>query len=114
MIKKNGVFRELAADATSKEDVINKIKDNTPGDPAIATDPAKIINVLLFIGGIVAVTMIIVAGIQMTTSAGDPSAVKKAKNTLMWSVVGLVIMILAYAIVNFVIFRVVGSQTVTE
>ena len=58
--------------------------------------------------GILAVVMIIIGGIQYTTSGGDQAAVTKAKNTILYGIVGLVIAILAYAIVNFVI-RKVGS-----
>ena len=47
--------------------------------------------------------MIIVGAVQMQTSAGNSGAVAKAKNTITFSVVGLVVMILAYAIVNFVV-----------
>ena len=92
--------------AETYEDIKAKLADHTP-DGTLADNPERIINVFLYIGGLVAVVMVIVAGIQMTTSAGDPSAVKKAKSTILWSVVGLVVMILAYAVVNFVIFRVV-------
>ncbi|MNY57155.1 hypothetical protein D3C86_1933160 [compost metagenome] len=47
--------------------------------------------------------MIIVSGIRYATSNGDSSAVTSAKNTLMYSVIGLIVAILAYAIVNFVL-----------
>jgi hypothetical protein len=47
--------------------------------------------------------MIIVAGIRYTTSGGDASSVTAAKNTLMYSIIGLVVAILAFAIVNFVL-----------
>lgn len=68
-----------------------------------ATSMAKIIvNTLLTILGILAVIMIIVGGIRYTTSAGDSSRIKGAKDTITYSVVGLVVAILAYAIVNFV------------
>lgn len=62
-----------------------------------------IINTLLFILGAISVIMIIVAGIRYTTSGGDSGAVTSAKNTLMYSIIGLVVAILAYAIVNFVL-----------
>ena len=103
------LINKMGADANSYQDVMNKIKEKTPTIATESSDIQRIINYLLYIGGIVAVVMAIIAGIQMTTSAGDPGAVKKAKNTLMWSIVGLVIMILAYAIVNFVIGKVVAS-----
>ena len=63
----------------------------------------SIINIFLYVVGTLAVVMIIVGGIQYALSAGDAGKMGKAKNTIMWSVVGLVIAILAWAIVNFVL-----------
>lgn len=61
------------------------------------------VNILLYILGAVSVIMIIVSGIYYTVSGGDPSATTKAKNTLLYAVVGLVVAVMAYAIVNFVL-----------
>ena len=63
----------------------------------------NIINLLLFIIGAIAVIMIIIGGIRYTLSNGDQGAVTSAKNTILYAVVGLVIAIMAYAIVNFVL-----------
>ena len=63
----------------------------------------NIVNVLLFVLGIIAVIMIIVGGIRYTTSNGDQNQLTSAKNTILYAVVGLVIALLAYAIVNFVV-----------
>jgi len=62
-----------------------------------------IINVILAVVGVIAVIMIIIGGIQYTTSAGDPGKVKKAKDTILYGIVGLVIALAAFAIVNFVL-----------
>ncbi len=62
-----------------------------------------IINVILFIIGAAAVIMIIIGGITYTTSGGDAAAVKKAKDTILYAVIGLVVAFLAFAIVNWVI-----------
>jgi hypothetical protein len=62
-----------------------------------------VVNVLLFILGAVAVIMIVIGGIKYTTSNGDASSVTSAKNTIMYAVVGLIVALMAYAIVNFVI-----------
>lgn len=62
----------------------------------------SIINILLFAIGAVAVVMIIVGGFKYTVSNGDQSAVTSAKNTILYAVVGLVIAILAFAVVEFV------------
>jgi len=62
-----------------------------------------ITNVLLFIIGAISVIMLIIGGIRYVVSGGDSGAVTSAKNTILYAVVGVVISILAYALVNFVI-----------
>lgn len=62
-----------------------------------------LINVLLFVVGALAVIMIIVSGVLYVISSGDASKVARAKNTLMYSIVGLVVAFIAYAVVNWVI-----------
>ena len=61
-----------------------------------------IINVMLFIAGALAVIMIIYGGIRYITAHGDEKQVKVAKDTIVYSVVGLIIAILAYALVTFI------------
>jgi hypothetical protein len=75
-----------------------KAKGDTVG-PLIQT----VINILLYILGAVAVVMIVIGGIRYTTSNGDSSAIKSAKDTILYSVVGLIVAILSYTIVNFVV-----------
>lgn len=65
----------------------------------------NLVNTLLFILGAVSVVVIVIAGFYYTTSNGDQALITKAKNTLLYAVVGLVVALLAYAIVNFVILR---------
>ena len=55
--------------------------------------------------------MIIVGGIKYSTSAGDPAKVSSARLTIMYAIGGLVVSILAFAIVYFVVGRVSGSTT---
>lgn len=62
-----------------------------------------IINVALSVLGIVTVGMIILGAVQYTTSQGDPAKATKARNTILYGVIGLVIALLAFAIVNFVL-----------
>ncbi len=65
----------------------------------------NVITTILIVLGMVAVIMIILGGIRYTTSNGDASSIKGAKDTILYAVVGLVIAILSYAIVNFVVGR---------
>ena len=60
-------------------------------------------NVMLFLIGAISVVMLIYGGIRYTISQGDTTAVTNAKNTIMYAVIGIVIAILAFAIVNFVV-----------
>ena len=62
-----------------------------------------ITNVLLFIIGAVSVIMLIIGGIRYVVSGGDSAAVTSAKNTILYAVVGIIVAILAFALVNFVI-----------
>ncbi len=62
-----------------------------------------ITNVLLYIIGAISVIMLIIGGIRYTISNGDSGAITNAKNTILYAVIGIVVAILAYALVNFVI-----------
>jgi len=63
----------------------------------------NVVNGILYFVGILSVVMLIWGGILYTTSAGDSNKVTTAKNTIMYAVIGLVVAIFAYAIVNFVL-----------
>lgn len=73
--------------------------DLDDGDGIVVT----VINILLYIIGIIAVIMLIFGGIKYATSAGDSNKVTSAKNTIMYAIVGLVIAVFAYALVNWVL-----------
>ncbi len=70
-----------------------------------------VVNVLLFIIGALAVIMLIYGGIRYVTSGGNQESVRAAKNTILYAVVGLVVSIFAYALVNWV-FNSAQSGTV--
>ena len=74
---------------------------STPTDANVVIK--KVTNTMFFIIGAVSVIMLIYGGIKYTTSGGNTNSVTAAKNTVIYSIVGLVISILAYAIVNFVV-----------
>ncbi len=72
----------------------------------------RITNTVLYAVGIVSVIMLIYGGLRYVLSGGDSKKVTDAKNTIMYAIIGLIISILAYAIVNFVINAVGGEATV--
>ncbi len=63
----------------------------------------KGINTALFVIGALAVIMLIYGGIRYTISAGDSKQVEAAKNTILYAIIGIIVALLAGAIVNFVL-----------
>lgn len=55
------------------------------------------------VAGIVAIIIIVLGGIRYTSSNGDPGSIKAAKDTILYAVVGLVVVMMAAAITDFVI-----------
>lgn len=61
-----------------------------------------VVNVLLFVVGLVSGLMLIIGGLRYITSNGDSGALTSAKNTILYSIVGLVVALVAYAVVRWV------------
>ncbi|HEY1835815.1 MAG TPA: pilin [Candidatus Saccharimonadales bacterium] len=66
----------------------------------------NVVDLLSAIAGVIAVIMLIVGGIKYITSSGDASNISGAKNTIIFALVGLVVVALAQALVHFVLSRV--------
>lgn len=62
-----------------------------------------VVNILLFLVGSFAVIMIVIAGFRFVTANGDANTVSQAKNTIIYSVIGIVVAIMAWGIVNFIL-----------
>lgn len=69
------------------------------------------LNMLSIIVGIAAVIMIIVAGLRYVTSGGKEEGVKNAKNTILYAIIGLVVVALAQIIVHFVLTEATTAST---
>jgi len=87
--------------------------DCTPGTTSTAPDKINsiiktVINVFSIVVGVVAVIMIIIGGFRYITSGGDSSNVSGAKNTIIYAIIGLVVVALAQFIVQFVVNKVTG------
>jgi hypothetical protein len=63
----------------------------------------KVRTIVFGISGAIALLIIVIAGFQYITSQGNPATVGKAKNAIIYAGVGLTILILADAIVAFVV-----------
>lgn len=79
----------------------NEVCKNKGDD--LNTTIKDVINMLLYGVGIISVIAIIIGGIYYTMSTGDQGKIKTAKDTILYAVIGLIVAILAFAIVNFVV-----------
>ena len=73
-----------------------------------------VLNVIVGLVGFVAVAVMILGGISFATSQGDTAKTARAKNMIIFGLVGLIVALLAFAIVNFVLTNVFKSQTTTS
>jgi len=60
-------------------------------------------NTLIFLVGAVAVIFLIIGGLRYVISNGDSKNVESAKNTILYAIIGIVVAIISFALVNFVI-----------
>jgi hypothetical protein len=74
-----------------------------PNTPATHTQIATILDIVLTITGALALLVMAVGGFRYVLSRGDPQAVAQAKDTILYAVIGLVISIAAFSIVNYVV-----------
>ena len=63
----------------------------------------RIVSVMLFTVGILSIIMLIFGGLRYIISNGDSKKVEAAKNTILYAIIGLIVAIMSYAIVNFVV-----------
>ena len=106
-----GSLRQKAGIAANTYAECNLPADGTEDSPSLFDTLKNVINVILGVLGIVTVIMIIIGGFTYITSQGDPNKTKKAKDTIMYGVIGLVIALLAFAIVNFVLANVFNGNS---
>jgi len=94
------IFKLLSEDLTPIKPV------GLPKPDADAGALSGILNIAFGIAGALALLVIVVSGLRYVTSAGDPEKASKAKNGIVYALIGLLILISARAIVAFVANRV--------
>jgi heme A synthase len=84
-----------------------KISSGTAGIPhdSAMVILGRVLDMVYFISGAVAVIVIILAGYTFTTAVYDQAKITQAKNSILYAVVGLVVVIAAFAITQFVMGR---------
>lgn len=81
----------------------------TGGTQKVNETIAQFINIFSTIVGVIAVIMIIYGGLRYITSGGDSGKITNAKNTIIYALIGLVVVALAQFIVKFVLNKVTSQ-----
>lgn len=84
---------------------VNPVGD---GNDTLINNVTGIINGVIAVLGLVCVVVMIIGGVNYMISTGDAGKVKKAKDTILYGLIGLVVCVLAFALVNFVIKNIIG------
>jgi hypothetical protein len=82
---------------------------NSLGLPKVAANDAtwgNIIGGIFIFAGAWATLFIVIGGVRYAASAGDQGLITKAKDTILYAVIGLIVSILAFTIVQFVLGRI--------
>lgn len=116
------IFYCLAQDGEAASDQsygLNEVAGKAYGKDAadLQTDPTVIAGIIvgtvLSLLGIIFLVQVIIAGITWMTAQGNEEKITKAKQTILHSIIGLVIVIAAYVLVNYVMDLLVSATTKT-
>lgn len=102
MLKQNQIFAQ-----TQVQKIQLTPKDVNLTNPATANNATLqgALGLVYFIAGIVCVVIIIIGGVRYTLSNGEAGNIKSAKNTIIYALAGLVVILLAAAITQFIFGR---------
>lgn len=91
-------------------DGASSVSDNLP-QQSFTSLVNNIIYFALFLIGLASVIMLIYGGFRYVFSAGEEKATKAGKDAILYSIIGIVVALLSFAIVQFVVGGVGGSTT---
>jgi len=80
---------------------------------SFATNVGRFVSILLSVLGVLFTVLIVYAGFLWMTASGDETKVEKAKKIISSSIIGLIIILMAYSITNFVVPRLMQDSITT-
>ena len=96
----NNILVSLAAlDAKISPSEVKGLPTGVTADGVVS----GVLTTVYVAGGIVAVIIMVVAGLLYVTSNGDPTKTKRAREAIIYAGVGIVVILMAFVITNFVI-----------
>lgn len=82
-------------------------KDNAAADPDPIYGPNgiinKVANIIAIVAGLAAVVIIMISGLKIITSSGEPQKITDARNAIIYASIGLVVIALSRVIVGFIV-----------
>ena len=97
-------------DIISKLAIGEKVTEVNGGGDDLVSSVTTILSNVIAILGLVCVVVMIIGGVNYMISSGDAGKVKKAKDTILYGLIGLVVCVLAFALVNFVLVNILGQN----
>ena len=97
-------------DIISKLAIGEKVTEVNGGGDDLVSSVTTILSNVIAILGLVCVVVMIIGGVNYMISSGDAGKVKKAKDTILYGLIGLVVCVLAFALVNFVIAGIIEAN----
>ncbi|MBU1992239.1 MAG: hypothetical protein ABH856_02190 [Patescibacteria group bacterium] len=94
-------------------DAPGNIVEATGGEASARSLIVNIINFFLFFLGLIATIMIIYGGVTYVTAGGEQEKIESAKKIIMYAVIGIIIVLLSFAIVNTILQSGTGSEAGT-
>ena len=90
------------------QDLAITLTPSNTGVPKVQPEAVMngVLTAVYIVAGIACVIVLIVAGIFYATSDGDSSKIQTAKNAILYAVIGLVIIMMAFVITGFVAWRI--------
>ncbi|MBI4097875.1 MAG: hypothetical protein HY426_02440 [Candidatus Levybacteria bacterium] len=99
------MFKRLLEDTNCTipvEDAAGNIIDHVTTINCVPYIVGNVIFWLLLLAGIVALVLIIISGFKFVTSGGDPKQAEGARRTLTYAIIGLVVVLLSFAVISFI------------
>ncbi len=98
-----GLFDAAKSDACKGSQLTQSATNCSGASREVDSLIKSIINILSIVVGVIAVIMLIINGLRFITSGGDSNSITSARNGVIYSIVGLIIVALAQVIIRFVV-----------
>ncbi|MEI8338696.1 MAG: pilin [bacterium] len=93
----------FAAQTTVQQDINSSNTDTLPKNNLGNSDLQNVLSIVFGVAAVIAVLMIVIAGFRFIVGQGNPEETSKAKNTILYAIIGLFVSLSAQAIVAFVL-----------